>query len=199
MLLGIGSVGLFIYLYNSNNSRLIYNVLNIFTKIEGQCMDIYNYFRNNNIEIDAINDNFSIINYIIKDKCYKQIIYLNDGNKYSFDENNIENNIDNYLTYKSPIIGCHICIIDKDKLEVETDITELFNSFVLYNCKIILSNEGKYKKLWIDILNKYSSTNIIYNDNLILKWKIIHENINIYESQEVVINVDNGKFNINLE
>ena len=66
LLLGIGSVGLFIYLYNSNNSRLIYNVLNIFTKIEGQCMDIYNYFRNNNIEIDAINDNFTIINYIIE-------------------------------------------------------------------------------------------------------------------------------------
>ena len=203
LILGIGSVGLLIYLFNNTNSSLIYNVLNIFTKIESQCMDVSNYFRNNKIKIDAINDSFSIINYIIKNKCLKQIINLNDGKKYIFDENNIEN----YLTYKSPIIGCHICIIEKEKQdkqekekqEVETDITELFNGFVLYNCKLILSNEIKYKKLWIDILNKYSSTNIIYNDNLIIKWKIIHENINIYESQELIINVDNGKFNINLE
>ena len=64
LLLGIGSVGLFIYLYNNNNSRLIYNIFSIFTKIESQCIDISNYFRNNKIEIDTINDSFSIINYI---------------------------------------------------------------------------------------------------------------------------------------
>lgn len=209
VLLGISSIGLFIYLYNSNNSTIIYNFINIFSKLENCYLDITNYFKNNKINIEKINNSIFIVNYICINKNLKQIVdFKNRGQEITLNDPKFkkliscdifnDTNIDKYLSYKSPIIGCHICIINDTK-RLEIDITDFFNEFVLYNCKIILSNEGKYKKLWIDILNKYSSTNIIYNDNLILKWKIIHENINIYESQEVVINVDNGKFNINLE
>lgn len=204
VLLGISSIGLFIYLYNSNNSTIIYNFINIFSKLENCYLDITNYFKNNKINIEKINNSIFIVNYICINKNLKQIVdFKNRGQEITLNDPKFkkliscdifnDTNIDKYLSYKSPIIGCHICIINDTK-RLEIDITDFFNEFVLYNCKIILSS--KYNKNWIDILNKYLHINIDYKDNLILEWKIILDNISIYEGTELTINLENGIIDI---
>lgn len=104
------------------------------------------------------------------------------------------------INYNSPIISCSITINDNDNnvLYRDYDITILLNSYISYNCELLLSNNNiYYKQLWVFLLNNYlKDKNIYLNLNNKIIWKIITQNIEIYENSELNIVIKEGKCNI---
>ena len=104
------------------------------------------------------------------------------------------------INYNSPIISCSITINDNDNnvLYSDYDITILVNSYISYNCELLLSNNNiYYKQLWVFLLNNYlKDKNIYLNLNNKIIWKIITQNIEIYENSELNIVIKEGKCNI---
>jgi hypothetical protein len=203
IILSITSLGLLYYLYNKQNSNVIFSILKCYSAIENKYNNIYNslYHSDNKYLLEEIKDyndketHFYILNFQIKENNIYQII--------NFEENNNDlpdfltlfknNKLNDYINYQSPIISCFMITNNE-----EIDITSIINKFINYNGIIQLSNEPKIKELWLNLLLKYNNIKLDHDEikNNTIKWKIILENIDMYENDELLINIDNGGLTI---
>jgi hypothetical protein len=209
-MLFIGLTALSMYLIYKNKNQLAFNMLKLYTNIDINlnkllCKKsiIFQILKNNYLnqiynidEIDFIKTPI-LINYYYENTIFKQIIKDNIYELIDITDESIKN----YINYKSNIISCSISIKDKlgNILYTDYDITQFINLFVLYNSEILLTNnDSPYTDLFIYLLNKeLSNRNIIINNNIII-WKIILDTIDIYENEELLIKVKDGKITINI-
>ena len=193
--LTIGSISLFLYLFNNKRYDSVMSLLKCYTYLENK----YNSLLTNKEtkysleEIKNYKDdetNYYILNYYIKNRHLYQIINFEDSsieNLFSIVNNKTQ--IINYLQFTSPIISC--CLIAGEE---QINYTDIINRFVNYNSNIILSNTGKNKLLWLYLLKKYM--NIEIDENTKISWKIILDDVSIYDGDIININIDNGKIKV---
>ena len=204
IILSITSIGLLYYLFNKNKSTVAFSILKCVSTIENKYNTIYNslYHSKNKYILEEINDyndketSFYILNFQIKENNIYQLIDFEDNNNNTIPDFLTlfkNNDLNNYINYRSSIIGCYM--ITKNE---EIDITSIVNKFINYNGTILLSNKPKIKKLWFNLLFKYN--NIKFDPEEIekntIKWKIILENIEIYEKDELIVETKNGVLTI---
>lgn len=204
IILSITSLGLLYYLYNNNKSTVIFSILKCVSTIENKYNTIYNslYHSNNKYVLEEIIDyndketSFYILNFQIKENNIYQLIDFEDNNNNTLPDflTLFKNNeLNHYINYRSSILSCYM--ITKNE---EIDITSIVNKFINYNGIILLSNKPKIKQLWLNLLLKYN--NIRFDpeeiENNTIKWKIILENIEIYENNELLVETKNGKLTI---
>ena len=204
IILSITSIGLLYYLFNKNKSTVAFSILKCVSTIENKYNTIYNslYHSKNKYILEEINDyndketSFYILNFQIKENNIYQIIDFEDNNNNTIPDFLTlfkNNDLNNYINYRSSIISCYM--ITKNE---EIDITSIVNKFINYNGTIQLSNKPKFKKLWLNLLFKYN--NIKFDPEEIekntIKWKIILENIEIYEKDELIVETKNGVLTI---
>ena len=204
IILSITSIGLLYYLFNKNKSTVAFSILKCVSTIENKYNTIYNslYHSKNKYILEEINDyndketSFYILNFQIKENNIYQLIDFEDNNNNTIPDFLTlfkNNDLNNYINYRSSIIGCYM--ITKNE---EIDITSIVNKFINYNGTIQLSNKPKIKKLWFNLLFKYN--NIKFDPEEIekntIKWKIILENIEIYEKDELIVETKNGVLTI---
>ena len=193
--LTIGSISLFLYLFNNKRYDSMMSLLKCYTYLENK----YNSLLTNKEtkysleEIKNYKDeetNYYILNYYINTRHLHQIINFEDSSiENIFSIINNKTLIHNYLQFTSPIISC--CLIAGEE---QINYTDIINRFVNYNSKIILSNNGKNKLLWLYLLKKYM--NIEIDENTKISWKIILDDVSIYDGDTININIDNGKIKV---
>jgi hypothetical protein len=167
-----------------------------FTKLN----NMNTYTKQNDLLLTAYDINESPIKY------YIQVLDIDNNlfcifNCYgNYTRINLE---DNFINYKSPIISATITIT-KDNIAIydEYDITNSLNNFINYNCLVNLSNNNKYKKIWIYYFNYiFTSVNAYINydniDDIKLSWTIMNDNMDVITGDEIEISVNNGIFDIN--
>ena len=204
IILSITSIGLLYYLFNKKKSTVAFSILKCVSTIENKYNTLYNslYHSKNKYILEEINDyndketSFYILNFQIKENNIYQLIDFEDNNNNTIPDFLTlfkNNDLNNYINYRSSIIGCYM--ITKNE---EIDITSIVNKFINYNGTIQLSNKPKIKKLWFNLLFKYN--NIKFDPEEIekntIKWKIILENIEIYEKDELIVETKNGVLTI---
>ena len=204
IILSITSIGLLYYLFNKNKSTVAFSILKCVSTIENKYNTLYNslYHSDNKYILEEIKDyndketSFYILNFQIKENNIYQLIDFEDNNNNTIPDFLTlfkNNDLNNYINYRSSIIGCYM--ITKNE---EIDITSIVNKFINYNGTILLSNKPKIKKLWFNLLFKYN--NIKFDPEEIekntIKWKIILENIEIYEKDELIVETKNGVLTI---
>ena len=105
---------------------------------------------------------------------------------------------DDIINFKSPILSCTITVIKNNEIVYkEYDITESLNSFVNYNCNILLSNSEEFKKLWIYYFNyigKVKNAHISYinSNDISLEWTIMDDKFNFIKGNEINIKSEDG-------
>ena len=204
IILSITSIGLLYYLFNKKKSTVAFSILKCVSTIENKYNTLYNslYHSDNKYILEEIKDyndketSFYILNFQIKENNIYQLIDFEDNNNNTIPDFLTlfkNNDLNNYINYRSSIIGCYM--ITKNE---EIDITSIVNKFINYNGTIQLSNKPKIKKLWFNLLFKYN--NIKFDPEEIekntIKWKIILENIEIYEKDELIVETKNGVLTI---
>jgi hypothetical protein len=204
IILSITSIGLLYYLFNKKKSTVAFSILKCVSTIENKYNTLYNslYHSDNKYILEEIKDyndketSFYILNFQIKENNIYQLIDFEDNNNNTIPDFLTlfkNNDLNNYINYRSSIIGCYM--ITKNE---EIDITSIVNKFINYNGTILLSNKPKIKLLWLNLLFKYN--NIKFDpeeiENNTIKWKIILENIEIYEKDELIVETKNGVLTI---
>ena len=208
----LGITALSMYLIYKNKTSLAFNMLKLYTNIDENVTKylynksiIYDVYNNNTltkintIDIDNIDfdNNNILVNYFYEGKNLSQILNSKMNTIINLDNEIL---LEHYIRYNSSIISCSIDIFEDDKiLYKEYDITDFINKFILYNCNFILTNKQSiYKEFLIYLLNKYlEHRNINITSSNLIKWKIILDNIEIFEGTEIDICVKEGKISIN--
>ena len=206
-----GLTALSFYLIYKNKNNIAFNLLEIYTNIDNNLSKyLYNNhkiikcYENNEFrqitDYDKNDDSTLFISYFIDNKYLNQIVNSNN-NDLTLDLDSENENTKKYLNYISNIISCSIKILDdKDNIMYDDyNITDFINLFILYNSNLILTNKhSNYKSCFFSLLNDYlnlRNVNISENDKVI--WKIILDDISIYEGEEFIIYVKEGKLKIN--
>ena len=123
-------------------------------------------------------------NYLIE-LLYQIIDFEDTSIQNLFSLINNKKELKNYLEYKSPIISCMLTA-DNEKI----NYTDIINLFINYNCHLSLSDNGKNKLLWLNLLKKYQDIEI--SENTKLTWQIILDDVSIHEGSILDIKIENG-------